>query len=81
VGAGLELSKWQHELGSWDGFICVPSWLILAIIGQSGGHCIEPASSGTHISIDRNGSRRVAARTPVETALYQKRMIYLYSQF
>jgi hypothetical protein len=55
------------------------SWpeFISAIIGQSGGHCIEPTFSGTHIASVRNGSMTTAVRTPVETNLCQKRMIYV----
>jgi hypothetical protein len=84
TGAGFELLIWQQAPGASDDFICMPSWpifIMLAIIGHSGGHCIDALSSGTHIAIDRNGSRIMAARTPVETNLCQKRMIYLYAQF
>lgn len=83
TGAGFELLIWQQGPGASDDFISMPSWpiFVLAIIGHSGGQCLEMVLSGTHIAIDSNGSRTMAARTLVETNLCQKRMIYLYAQF
>jgi hypothetical protein len=81
TGAGFELRILQQDPGASDAFIAVPSWpiFILAIIGHSGGHCMDELPSGTHIAIDRNGSNTIAARTLVETNLCQKRMLYVYS--
>lgn len=82
TGSGCELLNWQQEAGALEKFISMPlcPGLILAIIGQSGGHCIEPGLSGTHIASDRNGSMTTIAKTPVDTTLCQNRMIYFYSQ-
>jgi hypothetical protein len=80
IGAGFELLNWQHDPGFSDDRISVPlcAEFAIDIMGQPGGHCIEPASSGTHIAIDRNGRVITTARTPVETNLCQKRITYIH---
>jgi len=77
TGAGLELWIVQHEPES-----SVPASLaacpefMTAIIGQSGGQCMEAAAeSGMHNAIDRNGSRSTAAKTPVEMSLCRNPMV------
>jgi hypothetical protein len=47
---------------------------IFAIIGQSGGQCIDPADSGSQFANDAIGRRMIIAKRPVETSLCQNRM-------
>lgn len=46
TGPGFELLILQQDPGTSDDFISMPSWpiFILAIIGQSGGHCMDVLS-------------------------------------
>ena len=71
TGADFELLMMQHDPE--PDCRCIPT-ADLAIIGQCGGHCIGAVDSGIHIASDSNGSRRTAAKTPVDTNLCQNRI-------
>ena len=83
TGAGLELLIVQQgdvevEL-SWlsPSCVCIP-----AIIGQSGGHCMEPmgpAESGTQNASEAEGTSSANTTKLAETTLYQIRILFFYS--
>lgn len=83
TGAGLELLIVQQgdvevELSLLP-FSCV---VIPAIIGQSGGHCMEPigpAESGTQNASEAEGASSANSTKPAETTLYQIRILSFYS--
>lgn len=85
TGAGLELLIVQHggvelELRLLpSSCVCIP-----AIIGQSGGHFMEPfgpAESGAQNASEAEGERSAISSKLAETTLYQIRIVSLYTQF
>lgn len=82
IGAGLELLIVQQgdidvELSSLpSSCVCIP-----AIIGQSGGHCMEPigpTESGTQNASEAEGANNANSTKLAETTLYQIRILTFY---
>jgi hypothetical protein len=73
--------NWQHDPESLDliSEVSCPT-LILAIMGQSGGHCIMPADSGVQAAKANSGTERIAARMLAETNFRRNCMLFLYAQ-